>query len=494
MPSRTLPASFAPNRRWKYGANVVLSTLALVAIVLMVNYLAARHFRRFRWAADSRPSLSPVTLDVLHSMTNKVRVVVFYNRTKPLYDLVVDLLDQYRLQCSKLEVEYVDYERSPARAKLIQTQYDLSAAEDGDRVIFDSNGRRRIVYAKDLSDLDYSALLKGQQEVKRTGFKGEQLFTSALYTVLDPRPPKVYFLTGHKEHDPGDTDDRLGYSNFAKILQESQVMIGRLDLTTLSSEDLPNDCHLLIIANPTTSFTKEELSMIQKYLSQGGRLMALLSVQSASEPTGLEKVLERYWGVAVGRNFVYDPPQGKAGDEFEVIVTRFANHPIMNPLAGSRLLLIQPRSVGASTRSPQGADAPKVIELAMTSPNGIATLGAGRVERQGAVIPLMVAVEQGAIQGITADRGTTRMVIVGESQFLSNSNLKLAAHRDFARNAVNWLLSRDALVQGVGVQPIKEYRIIMTSAELAAMRWLLVALFPSAVLFVGFIVWLRRRA
>jgi hypothetical protein len=197
--------------------------------------------------------------------------------------------------------------------------------------------------------------------------------------------------------------------------------------------------------------------------------------------------------VKVGRNFVYDRKQGKAGDELQVVVTHFANHPIISSLLHSRLYLFLPRSVSASTKKPQGADAPKAVELAMTGPDGVASLGGGRFERQGAVIPLMAAVEKGAIQGISADRGITRIVAVGESQFLANTAIEYGANRDFARNAVNWLLSRDLLVRGIGSRPITEYRISMTATEFTGVRWLFLVGFPGMVLFLGFLVWLRRR-
>jgi hypothetical protein len=492
MPQSPAPLSFSSSRKWRIGFNVLVSILALVAAVVMANYLAARHFRRFQWASDAPFRLSPATTDLLRSITNHVKVVVFFDRTRPLYDLVSDLLEQYRLQSPNLELEYVDYVRSLGRAKAVQTEYGLGPASEGDRIIFDGGSRRRVVYARDLSDYDYAALLQGKKEVKRTAFKGEQAFTSALYSLLDARPIKAYFLTGHGEHDPGATDDQLGYSKFAKILQESQIAVVPLSPTALLSSDVPADCQLLVAANPLHPLAREELAKIEKYLNQGGRLLALLGVTSVNETTGLEGLLDN-WGVTVGRNFVYDLAQGKAGDESTLIVTHFGSHAIVNPLGGARLLLVQPRSIEAKKNGPQGADAPKVAELVATSQEGVASRGAGRTERQGVTIPLMVAVERGAIQGITADRGATRIVVVGESQFLANNAIDYEANRDFARNAVNWLLNRDVLVQGIGSRPIKEYQITMTTAELATVRWLMLAGFPGGVLFLGFLVWLRRR-
>jgi ABC-type uncharacterized transport system involved in gliding motility auxiliary subunit len=277
------------------------------------------------------------------------------------------------------------------------------------------------------------------------------------------------------------------------MLEENQIAIGTLGQTALLSGPVPADCQVLVAAGPRYALDREELRKVEEYLNQGGRLLALFNYDLVQrQPCGLEGLLAG-WGVEVGRNLVYDRSEGQADDLRQVFVSHFANHPIVNPLARSRLLMILPRSIGRRTSEPQGADAPKVTELASTSPGGAAVRPDQRVERQG-VLPLMAAVEKGAIQGITADRGATRIVITGDSHFLSDAAIDLEANRDFARNAINWLLNRDVLVQGIGSRPIKEYRISMTAAQLTRVRWLFLAGFPGSVLFLGLLVWLRRRA
>jgi hypothetical protein len=490
MPESTI-ATFLPSRRWKIALNVVASVLALVAILLMANYLASRHARRLHWSSDTRFQLSPVTKEVLRSITNQAKVVVFYDRTKPMYDLVSDLLRQYRAECPRLQIDYVDYERSLGRALAVQAEYGLAPASEGDRVVFDIGGRRRVVYARDLSEYDYNAILRGE-EARLTGFKGEQLFTSALFSLLEPRPVRVYFLQGHKEHDPSERDDQVGYSRFGQLLQESQITVSKLDATALFSGPIPSDCQLLVIANPLAPLAREELESIDKYLGAGGRLLVFFSYNGMNLTTGLEKLLAK-WGVEVGHNFVCEAPNGEVGDNMRLIVTRFGNHPVVSGLVRSRLLMIAPRSVGMRSKMPQSADAPKVTELATTSVEGVASQASGRIERQGVAIPLAVAVEKGAIQGLTADRGAARLVVVGDSYFLANTVMQVEANRDFARGAVNWLVNRDVLVQGIGARSVKEYRITMSESELTRVRWLFLAGFPGGVLFIGFLVWLRRR-
>jgi ABC-type uncharacterized transport system involved in gliding motility auxiliary subunit len=116
----------------------------------------------------------------------------------------------------------------------------------------------------------------------------------------------------------------------------------------------------------------------------------------------------------------------------------------------------------------------------------------GRVLKRGR-IPVGVAVEKGAIQGLSATRGATRLVVMGESLFLGNSLLNQQGNHDFGRNVVNWLLDRDSLIQAIGPKPMEEYQLIITQGQMRWLRWLFLAIIPGSVLLAGGVVWLRRR-
>ena len=105
----------------------------------------------------------------------------------------------------------------------------------------------------------------------------------------------------------------------------------------------------------------------------------------------------------------------------------------------------------------------------------------------------MVAVEKGMIRGVSADRGSTRLVVVGDSLFLSNGYIENMAHRDFATYAVNWLLARNELLVGVAPRPIKEYKLTMSQSQRRTVSWILLGAMPGSVLFMGTLVWFRRR-
>ncbi len=88
--------SFTAGRKWIIALNVALSTAALMALIVMVNYLSTRHFSRVRFSGAIDHELSPLTLQVLQLQTNRVRTVIYFDRDAPLYGSVTSLLREYQ--------------------------------------------------------------------------------------------------------------------------------------------------------------------------------------------------------------------------------------------------------------------------------------------------------------------------------------------------------------------------------------------------------------
>lgn len=493
-PSPHRPVSFSRARRFSLSLNTLVAIAAVTALVAMANYLAARHFTRWSWAASAQGPLSPLTLRVLQATTNEVRVTLYFDPEEPLYPLCFNLLKEYANANRRVIVEPVDYIRNPGAAQVVKAKYRLNERSDRDLVIFECKGQRKLVYASELSEYDMQPLLSMQsQEVKRTHFKGELLFTSALLKVITPRALKAYFLVGHDEHSPDATDKVSGYSQFAAVLAENTLKWEKLRLE--GPGDIPADCNLLIIAGPRLALSPEAIQKVDRYLKQGGRMLVLFNNLGLLRPSGLERILSG-WGVTVGRDVVYDDKNSVNNED--VIVSRFGTHPLIRPFVGTGLYLVRPRSITKARSA--GADAPQVDLLATTGPEGRVVTDVradGRAYRTPSdridEIPLMAAIEKGGLRNVSADRGATRIVVVGDSYFLGNETIENAANRQFATHAVNWLMARDDLLVAIPPKPIKEYKVTLTQSQQSAAQWLLLGALPGAALVLGWLVWLRRR-
>ena len=496
-----LPTSFSARRRWGIFFSVIISMIAVTALVVMANYLGARYYVRLTLSVQARAAISPQTLGLLKSITNEVKVIVYYDHTDDLYDSIRSLLDEYHLRNPKISVKLVDYLVDPGTAAAIKDKYkDYMGATGANKnfVIFECNGRPPgIIPGEMLGHYTYAqeadGAVKDAKERHYTKsldfFNGERIFSGALLAVTSDKPMVAYFLERPDEHSSENAKDNGGFGKFKTVLDFNFIKSGVIT-NLLGTNDIPADCNLVIIAGARKRFPIE-LEKIKNYLAQGGRALVLFDYYSRD--TGLEPILADYGvGVDAAANVVRDASHSgeqSAGAD-DLIVTDFnPDHPLINPLVGSALELILPRSIAAVTNK-AGPDGPKVTELAFaeeTAKIGNSPLPAGRR------IPLMVAAEKTGARAGFPERGSTRIVVAGDSFFLNNQLIEAANNREFAGCAVNWLLERRQMLEGVGPRRVVEYKLLMTKAQMNSIRWIFLAGMPGAFLALGGAVWLRRR-
>jgi hypothetical protein len=384
----------------------------------------------------------------------------------------------------------VDYIRDREAGDGVKRRYGFAFPGRKNMLIFDYQGKHRVIQQQELSEYAAAGYDGATNLVfKRTKFRGEMLVTSALLTLTEQARSKAYFLTGHGEHDPASPSEQEGYMKFAEVLDRNQVGWDRLSL--VGTNGVPSDCSLLIVAGPQAPLDSSESDQVDAYLKRGGRMMALLRSQAR---TGLEELLGE-WGVDVGDNIVIDEPNSLRGDHFQLSVTNFGAHRISHPLADSRIYMVVPRSISKSTNVVDAADAPNVETLLTTGSEGYLLDPSTHQLLQNSArgeISLGVAVEKGAIPGVSASHGATRIVVIGESSFLSNIGITGYSNYDFAGMAVNWLLDREAYVN-IGAQPVQRYELTMTKSDERKALLILLVGTPGAALALGILMWLMRR-
>ncbi len=478
--------SFTPYRKWGIGFNVALIVVIVFAVLVMANYLSREYFARVHLSSLTRHELSPRTLSILRSLTNDVKVVIYYDKNEPLYSTVAELLNEYKLANPKVTVRVVDYLRDAGAAQSVRSDYKLAPPADKNLVIFDCDGRSRVVDGHALAQYTLEQVPgETDREYRRkpTAFLGETMFTAALLHVTQPKPLKACFLQGHGEHRIDDADSLTGYVKFSGLLLQNYVEPHPVSI--LGTNDIPADCNLLIIAGPRAALTEPELNKLQNYIDQGKRLLVMMNAETAGKPTGLEKLLARS-GILIGPESIIDPDHTSSGSD--VIISAFSRHELVNPILGSGLYMIRPRPVSRIHDDKLAADAPRVQEVAFTGAGARMGLNAADARRYS----VMVASERTALKGVISERGAARTVVIGDSYLLANNQLDFLGNRDFAAALVNWLLERTQLLEGVGPRPVSEYRIVMTSAQARNARWLLLGGLPGAVLLIGALVYWRR--
>ncbi len=469
-------------RRLLLRANLLAVILLSVAIFGMVNYLSLRHYDRVHWNRTRFAELSDQSRRLLETTAADIRIVALIRPSNAAYRGVEALLQEYAVRSPSASIEFVDPDRNAARTEQLVRQYGLEGAEC---VVFEIGGRHQVVAAADLVAYGDSA-----DDAQSRVFRGEQLFSSAIYALTQASRPVVCFLQGHGERLPDDFDPHVGFSRIAARLRDENLDVERLDLG--ESKTIPDRCALVVVAGPVQEFTPFEVALLRDYLDRKGRLLLLLD---ARVKTGLESLLQD-WGVLLGNDIVVDDTRTLSGRELHV--STYPAHAITAPLQNLASVFFLPRSIRIRADG-AGADKPAVAALATCSAMGWAEFDPDdpavhfdpQVDVPGPV-PVAVAIERGPVPGVHVQIRPTRLVVFGDSDFASNGGL-MGANADLFLNSVNWLLDREELLS-MAPMAFEEIRLVMDARQLRNLFWIVAVIWPLVVAALGlWVAWRRRR-
>jgi len=480
------------HRRLKISVNVFVQIVALLAVLVMVNWLLARHHpKRWDWTRTSYYKLSSKTEQVLQGLKEPLDVVVFIPTSssrdfveKALQD-TRSLLKEFEYTArGKVRVEYVDPQRDLNRARQLVEKYRLDSP---DQIIFASGTRSKLVKLDDTVEVEGGYM--GPPRIR--AFKGEGVFLSAIQSVTQEKSPRVYFLTGHGERDIESTDERTGYSVLASYIKRDNIEVAKWNWA--QKQSWPADASALVIAGPQKRFDEGEITALGEYLKNNGRLMMLLDYRTH---TGLESFLERF-GVQVDDNLAVMPLLGMIN--VTALGAEYAQHPITAKLQGINTSFPYARSVRRKPGAASEGERPDVTELVKTPEAfwGEADYRAQQIKFDEKTdlrgpLSLAVAAETRKPGGVELDG--MRLVVIGCSTFVDNNHIRSnEGNVDLFMNSLNWLLKRE---QQIAVSPKtpQEFSLSMTPQQARMVYALVIGAMPLTVALLGLTVWIRRRA
>ncbi len=473
-------------RRVLTSLNLLTVLLSLLVLFIMVNYMASRRFVRWDLTKQRITVLSDQTRQVLKALKEPLSIIVFYQPNHRLYELIKDQLTEYQQASPLISVEFVDPDQDIARAKQLATQLQIN---DLNLVVFQATpatgqagARHKYLSDSELADYDLSSMGAGG-EPRVSAFKGEDAFTSAIISVTQTESPTVWFTSGHGEKSLEATDLR-SLSALKRALEQQNI--SPKTVTLLEQSAIPPEVKLLVIPGPTRRFTEQELALLQTYVAGGGKLLALID---PLDETGLDGFLER-WGITVGLNIVVDPtnrlPFVSASN---LLVTTYTDHPIVKKMKTFVTLFPLARSVEPSPSNPEHMDA---VRLALTS-----KAGWGETQTSGEVFeftegkdlkgPVCIAV---ASERETPTR--TRVVVIGDSDFIVDAQLGNVGNRDLILGAIRWLIEQEQLI-GISPKALESIKLNLTGGQLTNLFWVSFLGLPMGFALLGVGVWFLRR-
>ncbi|MFV1973401.1 MAG: GldG family protein [Thiohalobacterales bacterium] len=439
--------------------NWIFSAL-FVGIIGMLGWLSTQYVYQADWTSGSRNTVTDATRQLLADLTDSVALTAFAREDAPLRKQVQTLVARYQRFKPDITLEFVNPDTAPERVRM------QNVTIDGELVV-SYQGR--------------------SENIQRLS---EQKLTNALLRLSRQDDRWIVFLSGHGERDPfGEANHDLGL--FGKELKRKGLRVQRINP---AENTIPENTHLLVVASPRVTLLPGAVRQLRTYIENGGNLLWLTE---PGKPAGLEQLAEQF-GVAFLPGVVVDATTQMLGIDNPsfVVVTAYPNHDVTRDLG---VITVFPEAVALETNPVDGWKVSPLLTTAARSwtetdaLSGEIRFDADSDERAGPLdIGLVITSAATADDESEATPGTQRIVVIGDSDFLSNTYLGNGGNLDLGLNLVHWLSHDDAFIN-ILIKTAPD-----TTLELGRIAQAVIGLgsligLPLLLLITGMVIWLRRR-
>ncbi len=445
-------------RRARYSSNATILTLAVIGILVIVNLFIYNNNVSWDLTEDKVNTLRTESLEILQNLEVPVYAQAFYSSSTST-DSADALLSNFKRNSNGMfEYEFIDPYQNP--------------------VIANQAGITR----------DQTVVLTSGDQSEQLSYLSEENLLNGIVKLQNPETTVVYVLTGHGEDNFFESSD-FSMINLREALEAKNYAIETLNL--VSSPVIPEDAQAIIIAAPQILLDESEVELIGEYLDQGGALVLFseppfLTQVDTAETDPLWEYLQTNWGLVMSNNLVID----LSIDPVELAVAdQYAEHAITDAVQGYITFYPTAHSVDFETVTGVSAN-----DLIMTSSQSWAETDVNAI-MDGQVSP-EEADTMGPINLATAFENVStgaRVVVVGDSDFASDSYIQAYGNRDLAVSIVDWASSNENLISLTPAESTSRVLVAPTKGiQLAIILGGLVGL-PLLIAAIGIIVGIRRK-
>ncbi len=517
---------FWSRRSTEIGTNAIISTLAVIGILAAINVLGARYSQRIDLTEAKQFTLAPESIAIAANLDAPVKVWIFSYQTNPADEA---LLENYRRASDgQITYEYIDPQAKPGMVQ------EFGVTADGE-VFLEANDGRQFVQTIGLDGLSETQL---SNRIAQLGAGAAS---------------KIYFLQGHGERSVVD-GQQDGMARAMKALEEKNFEVAPLTLTGAAGSAIPQDAAVLAIISPATALFDTEVAAISDYLAAGGRV--LLTVDPNTEPkldefaaswgielgTGIAIDPERWVeGLGPAAPLAIDYGQHPITQDFG---QNFSLFPVAKPLRLSETEAITAQPLVFTSDAsweemnldqgpdwtldePEDQPGPLILAVALSKPvesseaASAVEKGADEADKTEADEPLntsepIAAAEKPAAE--PSDEPTSdakeatedepkeaedstsdapkieaRLVMFGDSDFLTDSFFDNQLNGDLFLNAIGWLAEVDETQLSIRAKESTERSLTLTPPVARFLAWTALATFPAIGFGASAILWWKRR-
>ncbi len=443
-------------RRFLRLKNTLLVVL-FISIIGVLAWLSTRYDYQSDWTASGRHTLSAASVALLNQVKGPVTVSAFVRAVDGNRKSITEMIARYQRHKADIQLTFVDPVAAPNQVR------DEGVSAEGELVLHYA-GRKEII-----SDIS------------------EQSITNALQRLVRSGERWVVFLEGHGERNPqGRANHDMG--DWVRQIEAKGFKAHTLNLATHSQ--IPDNTAVLVIAGPQLDLLPGEITLIQRYLAQGGGLLWL------SDPGSLHGLapIARLLGVEFLPGVIVDPSVGvySIDNPAFALAADYGNHVITR---GFNVITLFPIASGLRITAPEGWQSQPFL---MTGERSWAETGplAGEIrytENEDIAGPLTLGAS--VSRTLTRDDQTRiqqRVVVVGDGDFLSNAYLGNGGNLNLGMNIMNWL-SHDETLIAIPIKTAPDLNLTLSPVASGIIAVTFLFGIPLLLAGAGLLIWVRRR-
>ena len=477
-----------------YNAGVVVVSFA---VVLLANTALSLHDAYIDLTREHVFTPSQQALEVVDQLDQPVKLTYFYQGEDQNGRRARDIVEVMGRRNPLLDVQTIDPDKQPTLAQNFGVKFYNAA-------VLEADGRRVLVRSTDESEI-----------------------AIGIQRVLRQRVIQICFIEGHNEYpiDNFEFHTHLeGVSGHnhddaaSAIIRTTEHGMGRMrrslealgydvrKIIPARAKAIPPDCTVVINAGPRNTYLPAESELLTAYLQQGGSLLLMYDLGFVLEPQ-LERLLQTL-GVRLPQQVVLDPTSHYGNDPEMVAVTAYDPHPItrrvsftfypgvraieqVQPAPGINTFALITSSSDSYSQTVAAVEQREIISQPISGSTAEPVSEPATGQPQPHILAVASEGQLPASSGQPSGQ-PFRALVIGDSDFASNSFFPYMANSDLALAMVRWLAREERNVPIASRIPVPSL-ILLTQAQMQGIFLLLVVLLPLAVLALGGIIWWRRR-
>jgi len=478
------------------GANMAVGVVIVLAIIVFLQMILAKHSMRYDMTETKKFSLASQTIQLLKSLDDEFTFQYLSNPSSPSAagetQVAKELMELYSLYTSKITINIIDPDKEPEKVQ------DLSPITPNS------------IYIR-----------KGDQKITPVNVTpiNENTLTNAIMKLVNGGQKVIYFVSGHNERILTDITNRDAMGGMTKLLEQEGYTVKELKLTTV--KEVPSDAVAVIIAGPQLPYYETEISTIDNYLQYGGRMIVMLDPENTS---GLEKFFNESYGVEFGDNYVVEQnplmQMFGQGSPLSPTIGAVEAHPIIDAFKNGIRPIPFPvaRSLKKSEELPEGVEATEFIKTSNqafgeTDIAGLKTTHKAQFDQGVDVIgpiTLGIALTKPAEEKVSeatsveitettaedsgsekvAEKPETRLVVFGDSDFATNKVIQNSY--DLFINSVNWITNQEDLIS---IRPKDDsgQPIMISQVDARFVFYTSLVILPLLIAIIGIVIISRKR-